>query len=262
MKRRPLAKAVLLALADRAADDGTGAWPSVRTIADEVELGKRTTDAVLAALKAEGLIEEQAPPGQHRPRTWRLHLARITRLADTQHGAPLASADAQQAAPLPMASDTQDVATLRGPASHSETQISESGSQISWSGSQHVATDPVLLNGPLNDTAPSARLAHTGTSPTNGRRAALAREPAADGNFHVIVKVVHEVMAATGLTKPNGDLVEAVKCACAKAQIDIGRDPAVAADVVARAVECAYMQRVVAGIGPTPTRQPGRRRRE
>lgn len=47
---------VLLALADHANADGTGAWPSVATLAEEARLSKRATQDALRRLEADGHI--------------------------------------------------------------------------------------------------------------------------------------------------------------------------------------------------------------
>ncbi len=73
-QRRVQAKLVLLALADVADDEGANAWPSVATLGRMCEMSPRTITAVLADLRTRGMIAEQARPGQHRPRTWRLIL--------------------------------------------------------------------------------------------------------------------------------------------------------------------------------------------
>lgn len=80
-QRRPAAKGILLALADRCDDDGRNAWPSIATIATEVEIGARTAQRILRDLQQLGLIDEQAPPRQHRPRTWRLNPTALVALA-------------------------------------------------------------------------------------------------------------------------------------------------------------------------------------
>ncbi len=49
---------VLLVLADHASDDGTGAWPSVATIAAEARLSTRQAQRCLRNLVAQGEIEE------------------------------------------------------------------------------------------------------------------------------------------------------------------------------------------------------------
>ena len=141
MKRRPEAKGVLLALADRCDDDGRNSWPSVATIAAEAEVGTRIVDACLGTLRSHGLIVEQQPPRQHRPRTWRINIDVLAALAEAQHLAtlnkdrPAASCDPEQAAHS--ASDPQ--------ISTSDPQERGSDPQIQNSDPQHVADDPVLL---------------------------------------------------------------------------------------------------------------------
>ncbi len=142
MKRRPHAKGVLLALADRCDDAGENAWPAVNTIASEAEIGRRTADGVLASLRSHGLIEEQDPPRQHRPRTWRLNLEAIAALADTQRVATLDdSSDTQHGAPLNM----PDPQVL-----NSDTQVSSPDPQVLNSDTHATCDRTVLLNRPLN----------------------------------------------------------------------------------------------------------------
>lgn len=49
---------VLLVLADHANDDGTGAWPSVKTIANEAKQSERNVQYALRALEGEGHIRK------------------------------------------------------------------------------------------------------------------------------------------------------------------------------------------------------------
>jgi hypothetical protein len=137
MKRRPEAKGVLLALADRANDDGVNAWPSEATIAAEAEIGVRTARLCLTSLRDLGLIGEQEPPAQHRPRTWYLDLDAITRLSDRHDHAELTSNP-----------DRQHVAGLNADDASSDRQNHESGRQIETPdrqnrepGRQHVADE-------------------------------------------------------------------------------------------------------------------------
>lgn len=184
MKRRPEAKGVLLALADRCDDDGRNAWPSVETIAAEAEIGKRTADACLVALRDHGIIAEQARPRQHQPRTWRLNLDVVATLADAQHTATLnESSDTHDPATLP-SPDAQHTATLQQGERRdwtnsdtqnqaSDTQGRELGSQKRALDTQTVATDPVLLNCPLNDPlnkVPAAQAPRSPASVTNEDR--------------------------------------------------------------------------------------------
>jgi hypothetical protein len=50
------AKLVLVSYADRAHDDGTGAWPSVESVAQYAECRQDTVRAYLKYLVAEGLM--------------------------------------------------------------------------------------------------------------------------------------------------------------------------------------------------------------
>jgi hypothetical protein len=131
IKRRPEAKAILMALADRCDDAGQNAWPSVALMAAESEISPRTAYTVLETLRSQGIIQEQEPPRQHRPRTWKLNLDSLKNLAGPQHVAGLKSDSAPQ-----------DPAALTNP----DLQISNPGLQNSRSDLQHVADDPVLLN--------------------------------------------------------------------------------------------------------------------
>jgi hypothetical protein len=178
IKRRVHGKAVLLALADRCDDDGRNAWPSVSTIAKEVEMGVRSVPAVLRMLEEAGIIHEQAPPSQHRPRTWSVDLARLQELSDLQDLADLNQgerrSDLQHVADLSSELCSPDLQHAAGLASDPERpgrqnresgrqnresgrQNRESGRQICDSGRQHVAEEPVLLNCPLNSPLNSAR---------------------------------------------------------------------------------------------------------
>ena len=83
-KRRTAAKAVLLSLADDCRDDGSCAFPSMTTIGLEAAICIKTGDQCLVDLQQVGLICEQAPPAQRRPRTWRINVERMRELVDPQ----------------------------------------------------------------------------------------------------------------------------------------------------------------------------------
>ena len=71
---RHRAKLALISLANRANEDGRDAWPSVETIARETMTSRKTVEKLLKALRVAGLIHEQAPPRQRRPRTYALDM--------------------------------------------------------------------------------------------------------------------------------------------------------------------------------------------
>ncbi|RBP98797.1 helix-turn-helix domain-containing protein [Bifidobacterium xylocopae] len=84
----PAAKSVLCYLADRASDDGTGAWPKVRTICEVTEFKERTVQNALKLLEEQGFIRPgdqrhaallphgRTRPKQYRARVWDLCMER------------------------------------------------------------------------------------------------------------------------------------------------------------------------------------------
>jgi hypothetical protein len=67
-------KFLLVALANYCGDDGRGAYARVATLAKDITRTERQTRRLLRRLEDRGLIAEDAPPRQHRARTWRLVL--------------------------------------------------------------------------------------------------------------------------------------------------------------------------------------------
>lgn len=76
------ARLVLLVLADHAKDDGTMAWPSVKTIAHEARMSPRGVHQALRRLEADGMIEAT---GQSRKGTSIYSVV----MAGSAHSAPL-----------------------------------------------------------------------------------------------------------------------------------------------------------------------------
>ena len=134
VKRRPLVKAVLSALADRCDDQGLNAWPALATIAGESEIGTRTTQRCLDTLRELNLIDEQEPPRQHRPRTWLLRLDKIAALSGLQHDARLSP------------SATQDPACLTSSAARRTTQEQVPEAHIRTPDLQVASPDPHIFN--------------------------------------------------------------------------------------------------------------------
>lgn len=133
---RPTAKLCLLALADRCDENGLGAWPSLATIAKETEVDDtRTIAARLRSLEKLGLIYEQEPPRQRKPRTWALNLAAIDALAQR----------------LPLIDDPRPSTpcTPDEPPAPPEVQLELLGPQDFRPDPQAAAPDPVPLD-PVN----------------------------------------------------------------------------------------------------------------
>jgi hypothetical protein len=221
LRCRTAAKAVLLALADRCDDDGRNAWPSVGTIAVETEVCTRTAHACLASLQSTGLIAEQAPPRQHRPRTWRLMLDTIAALSDPSYLASLTTSDPTPSATLSESPDLQIEQSAR--------QVEQSPRQDQLSGLQdpHArlapratdpVLDPVLLNDPLNKVPRSAR-----PVPDDDRTLTLLKGYAWD--------VVDEL----GADQPFGDLTARLKAIAEDRDLTCDA-PATFADAIAFAL--------------------------
>lgn len=66
------ARLVLLAIADRANDDGTDAWPSIRTIAEKARVSERTAIRSVQALEELGELAVERSTGGHRSNSYRV----------------------------------------------------------------------------------------------------------------------------------------------------------------------------------------------
>ena len=80
--KSPAEQVVLYALADRAHDDGTCAWPAQAWLAERTRLSTRTVRRHLAEMEGRGLIRRGDPrlvahiPSQRRPIVWDLVMSR------------------------------------------------------------------------------------------------------------------------------------------------------------------------------------------
>lgn len=80
----PSLKAVLLKLADCAADDGTRCYPSVPRVAAETELSERTVTRALGDLREKGLISIVAEGGGARSTEYQINLSALAELGKKQ----------------------------------------------------------------------------------------------------------------------------------------------------------------------------------
>lgn len=188
---RPTAKLCLLALADRADDNGRGAWPSLATIAAESDVDDvRTIAARLKALADHQLIYQIEPPRQRKPRKWGLNLEAIEALA---HRLPLIEASP----------DPQPVAPLNEPPPPPEVQIELPGVQFSSLDPQVHAPDPVLLD--------PVHLIPRASDATSGGDVPAARA------------VIRQILATTPGQPAWADMLELAERACLDAGVDIGQ---------------------------------------
>lgn len=72
-------KLVLLVISDCAHPDGTGAYPSVGTIAERADCSERSVQYATAALEKAGYITETSPAQVDRPRTWKVNIDAMRR---------------------------------------------------------------------------------------------------------------------------------------------------------------------------------------
>lgn len=77
-------KAVLVAMADRASDDGAGIWASQSTLAATAECSERVLRNVLVEFEREGLISRDEG-GSHRTVHWRIIVTALDALPVTRN---------------------------------------------------------------------------------------------------------------------------------------------------------------------------------
>jgi hypothetical protein len=70
-------KFILLALCEKADNDGTNAWPSVATLARYAECSERTVQRALGRLRRDGWITETSKATRYRPRVYSVNLSRL-----------------------------------------------------------------------------------------------------------------------------------------------------------------------------------------
>ena len=122
MARRPQAKAVLFALADRVDDQGHGAWPGVARIAAEAELCERAVQS-LPSTVAEGRTHIGTGTATSAPTTYvgRICLARLDELSAVAALSPVAEL---QEGTHHEASEVFVDAPLTSPEVHKQTPLS------------------------------------------------------------------------------------------------------------------------------------------
>ena len=113
---------VLIALADRYNNDTQVAWPSIATIADDLNMSRNTVQKALDALEQAGLIERAHPhwvahiKQQYRPTVWTLRLdcKRAQQPAEQDNGTAHALNQQVNSGQDVLASSDQDVLLSRG----------------------------------------------------------------------------------------------------------------------------------------------------
>jgi hypothetical protein len=250
--QRPRAKLVLLSLANRCWPDGSQARPSKKTIAQETEIrDDRTVTRYLNKLHELGLIHEQAPPGQHRPRVWRLDLDALQRLRPSK-SADAASIDSPSARPDPtdinVPSENPDPSDIGVPSEtfgHTDPAFRQSGVQFLETDPSFSRPDPSDINVPRSVFDPSfdpsiEPIAHTNENKDNRR----------DGNLRGARAIVRPLMAQN--LADSEVLRQAREQLLASPDVDHGSDPD---DLLQRALSLEVMARTVAKKGSNTARR-------
>ena len=77
-----LKKAILLRMADRANDDGSGVWMSKNTIAREIEASRRGVIYAMQQMVEDGLLEEAGRHAKTRTQIYNISLPRVRELPE------------------------------------------------------------------------------------------------------------------------------------------------------------------------------------
>ncbi|GEM_PF-6922552 len=101
-------KFILLALCEKADNDGSNAWPSVATLARYAECSERTVQRALSELRQKGWISIARKATQYRPRVYTVNLDRLQGCQSVTHQ-PTTEASRGDTAMAPDPSSTRPV---------------------------------------------------------------------------------------------------------------------------------------------------------
>lgn len=224
---------VLLAIADRAGDDGYDSWPSVKSLARKTKLHERTVQRCLRNLEALGELESDKANG---PYGTNLYAVRMDSLVLNPTSRPNRKKPPRQlvtGGKLPPGDSGAVGGMASAPPPGGVSAVGEVASAP-----PNTSTTPLTTSTSRSSTAASPRI-----SP--------AEEPSKDGNFSVIEKLAFDLLKA-GSWEWNGEvfmitneseLAMAVRDECARLRIDYGRHPGVALGVVQRACASEWKKR-------------------
>ncbi len=189
---------VLLVLADHAKDDGTSAWPSVATIADEARLSRRGATYCLGNLERAGAIVKTGQ-SRHGTNVWTVVMAE-------QQALDTSTPDTQDAHSLP-------AQILRGVQDDAQT-------------SEAVAPDPSENHPSTPPVAPPQGGAPSGATSLGGKRSRRRRrdDPCATLQTHlgkfdpdaIVDPWTRQVYANLGVDLPDGATHADAERACAE----------------------------------------------
>lgn len=217
---------VLLAIADRASDEGMDAWPSIGTLAKKTRLHVRTVQRCIRNVEALGELEIRTKEGTHGTN---VYIVRMDALALQS-----SSRSNPRRPPLPR-------------------QRAGGGKLPPGGGSAGGGAAPAppppgtsatgVVAPPPPDSSGTSRTTSTSFSKTAASPRALSRDPNTAGNYRVIEKLAIDVLNDEGF-ETDSDFHAALKSRCARLGIAYG-PPDEDADVVHRACASAKVKRMV-----------------
>jgi hypothetical protein len=222
---------VLLAIADRASDEGMDAWPSIGTLGRKTRLHPRTVQRCIRNIEALGELRIEPPAANGSgPNVYVV-------LMDTL---------VLQSTSRPHRRHPPPRQLVRGGKLSPGGGIAGGGVAASPPGGGVDAGGGVALSPP--DSSCTSSTSGTSTTATSPRT--LATEPNDGGNYAVIAKLAGDLCRQGSWTTQGGQypivsastLVDALKDECGRLGIDRGSHPDVAVDVVHRAAESAWFK--------------------
>ena len=257
---------LLLAIADRASDEGMDAWPSIKTLAKKTKLHERTVQRCLKNIEALGELEIRHSEGAHGTNVYIVRMDVLVledsrerrRVPAKRSTSPSDRYDPGNVPPggnLPPCGNPD----VRG------GELPGGGVAPSPPGGGTVATGGVAVPPPDSSCTSCTNKTNTAAEPrfepgavenlTQPMRPEthlrLAKEPSGDGNYQVISKLAF-ALANNGSWQFEGgsfsiasesDLVLALKDECARLGIDRGNHPDVHLDVIHRAAASEWFKR-------------------
>lgn len=211
---------VLLAIADRASDEGLDAWPSIRNLAKKTRLHERTVQRCIQNIETLGELEVSRTTGPHGCNVYRVRMDVLVMLESSRPNQRKGNKVRQHATP---------------------DKLSPDGNSATGGVAQKPPGGDSSATGRVAAAPPDSSLTSL-TTTTSKTNTALAREPH-DGNYKVIERLAFELVAKGFWEwdgerfdiKTEADLVTAVKDTASRLGIDYGWHPDVATNVVHRA---------------------------
>lgn len=224
---------VLLAIADRASDEGMDAWPSIAALAKKTRLHARTVQRCIRNIEALGELGIEAPrvPGSG-PNVYVVRMDAIVRQPSSRPN--------RRQPPHPRQIVRGGKLSPHGVGAGGPLAASPPGGGVGAGGGVAIA--------PPDSSCTSSTSGTPSTTAASPRT--LATEPNERGNYAVVARLAFD-LCQRGSWETHGqryvidssvNLVDALKDECGRLGIDRGLHPDVARDVVHRAAESEWFK--------------------